>query len=248
MVLEYPYLEVRKPDGNEYVIWLKNILQKKSEPNYITIGRLDINDIVLPDPNKQISRQHCALKLEASRWWLVDENSANGTFLKKITEEEEIDVRWDGKVALKDGDIILILGNLSTDNQPIFWRFTFRDPGDTKQVLSFYSAAEPEYSLSQEKLFRFIQKRRQEIVLTPQENALIRHMAQRNWANDNKSVICRHQELIEAIWLDSFGSTKNAVTRLVWGLRNKIEIDSGEPKFLQTVRGQGYRLEIKILS
>lgn len=73
-------------------------------------------------------------------------------------------------------------------------------------------------------------------------------MAQKNRDNGNKAVICRHQELIEAIWLDSFGCTKNAVTRLVWGLRNKIEVDSGEPKFLQTVRGQGYRLSIKIVN
>ena len=246
MSLEYPYLEVQKPNGNEYVIWLKSIFEKKPQADRITIGRAEDNDIVLSDPNKQISRQHSALKQEVGRWWLIDEASANGTFLQKANEEE-IDVRWDGKVALTDGDTFLILGNLSTNKEPIFWRFTFRDPGNTKQVLN-YSPIGLEYNLTQEKLIRVIQNKRQEILLTPQENALISYMAQKNRDNGSKSVICRHQELIEAIWLDPFGCTKNAVTRLVWGLRNKIEVDPGEPKFLQTVRGQGYRLEIRMIN
>ena len=56
MSLEYSYLEVQKPNGNEYIIWLKNIIEKKPQADRITIGRAEDNDIVLSDLNKQISR------------------------------------------------------------------------------------------------------------------------------------------------------------------------------------------------
>jgi DNA-binding response OmpR family regulator len=72
-------------------------------------------------------------------------------------------------------------------------------------------------------------------------------MAQRNQANNQQPVVCNYQELVEAVWGDPFGHNNNEVTRLVWGIRNKVESDSGESKFIQTVQGRGYLLNIKLL-
>ena len=244
---QYPYLEVEKPDGKEEIIRFYHYFQGKQEKNCITMGRWSNNDIILPDPDKKISRQHCAFQLLKGRWWLVDEDSANGTFLQRPQVPDEIDVRWDGKIALKDGDKILILARLSEENGPIFWQLTFRDPGETEQVMDFHPSISLTYSLKQEKLERTVGSTREEINLTPQQSAVINYMARKNWEDKNQSVLCRYEELIEAIAPDSFGYNKNSVTRLVWEIRNKIETDSGQPRFLKTVRGQGYRLEIRIL-
>ena len=61
--------------------------------------------------------------------------------------------------------------------------------------------------------------------------------------------VCTYSELIEAIWGDeSFGRTENEINRLAWELRQKIETDQKEPKFLETVRGLGYRLVTRPLT
>jgi DNA-binding response OmpR family regulator len=73
-------------------------------------------------------------------------------------------------------------------------------------------------------------------------------MAQRNSENNNQAIICDYQELINFIWEEPYGRTNNDVNRLIWSLRNKIEPDPGEPRFLKTVKRCGYLLEIKLIS
>jgi type VI secretion system protein len=46
----------------------------------LTIGRSDTNDIVLPDPNKEVSKSHCAIEDQNGNVVVVD-LSTNGTFL-----------------------------------------------------------------------------------------------------------------------------------------------------------------------
>ncbi|MDJ0798618.1 MAG: FHA domain-containing protein [Calothrix sp. MO_167.B12] len=242
--LQCPHLQVKQPDGREYNIWFKNILAQKKGKNRVTIGRLDENDIVLSS-YKAVGRKHCAIECNAGRWWIVDESSANGTFVRRHQCATDIDVRSDGILPLKDRDAILIFVKF-VNGQPIFWQFTFRDDGETEPIQQFQSPVVLEYSLSQEKLFRLTNQSQEEVKLCRKEKSLIHFMAQRNMGNNNQSVVCRYEEMLQAIWGDPFGYDNNAVTRLVWGIREKIEPDSGEPKFLKTERGQGYRLEIKI--
>lgn len=243
---DYPSLDVQDLDGNTYTIEFSDFLNQNSNKTCITIGRLSSNDIPISDPHKKISRYHCTIEWDEGHWWIVDKQSANGTFISRTGEGEEIDVRLEGRLSLQHGDRILILGGLEGDN-PLFWQLTFKDPQATDQVPQFQPPAEIEYSLSQDTLFRISRKRRETVKLTPQENLLLQYMSQRNWDNNGKSVVCKHQELIEAVFGDSFGHISNEITRLVWGIRNKIELDAGEPRFLQTVRGQGYRLDIRVL-
>lgn len=50
------------------------------------------------------------------------------------------------------------------------------------------------------------------------------------------------EELLEQVWgLDFYGDTKTVDVHIRW-LREKIEEDPSNPKFVQTVRGFGYRL------
>ncbi|MDZ8188462.1 MAG: FHA domain-containing protein [Nostoc sp. ChiSLP02] len=237
---EWQFLDVQDPDINQYTIKLE--LQKFS------IGRSNGNDIVLPNPEKTISRQHCFLEYVVNLWWVVDESSANGTFVQRYNTNTTIDVRQHNRLHLNNGDTILILGRLLEVEEPVFWKLTFRDNDETGRYLQFQPPAYLEYSLSQQKLFLVNTGKREEILLTKKERNLINYMAQCNQANDHKSVVCEYHELIQAIWGESFGHTSNDVTRLVWAIRSKVECDSGEPEFLKTEKGRGYSLQVKLMT
>lgn len=244
---EYPFLKATKPDGTQYTIELDGIINRQEREIYIYIGRQSNNDIVLLDPHKKISRHHCSLQYKNNRWWIVDEGSSNGTFLQREIDRPEIDVRSEDKIALRSGDYILILGELSLSGQPIFWRLEFIDPGETAQVSSMEIIHCLEYSLSQKMLFRNIGRRRESVSLSEQERSLIDYMCRKNNRN-NQIAICEYDELIQAVWGDdSFGRTRSHITHLVWRIREKIELDSGEPQFLKTITGRGYSLDIKVI-
>jgi two-component system phosphate regulon response regulator PhoB len=50
------------------------------------------------------------------------------------------------------------------------------------------------------------------------------------------------EELLEQVWgLDFYGDTKTVDVHIRW-LREKVEEDPSNPKYIQTVRGFGYRL------
>ena len=243
---EYSYLEVRKQGFKEYTLLLEDVIKQKNDSR-VKIGRAEGNDIVLPDPRKQVSRYHCVLGRTAGYWSIVDEGSSNGTFVQINGSGTEIDVRKSGWLRLTSGNVILILSQWIEPDVPVFWELTFRDPNETEKKSEFQPPAQFEYSLSQEKLFHITDWGREEMHLRPQERALIHYMAQQNQASNQQPVLCSFQELIEAIWGDPFGHNNNEVTRLVWGIRNKVEPDSGEPKIIQTVKGRGYLLDIKLL-
>jgi DNA-binding winged helix-turn-helix (wHTH) protein len=243
---DYPFFDIREPDGNEYSFCFGSIFRDKPEQSRITIGRSTDNDIVLPDPHKKVSRHHSAIEREGDRWWLIDEGSANGTFVRQGGGGTEVDVRSVETLLLHDGDVILILGKLTDTEQPVFWHLKFYDPNVTERVEGFQPVAEMEYVLDQRMLFKVTRQQRIEVKLSPQEQNLVHYMAQRNWDNKNQPGVCGYEDLIEAIWEEAFGHVPNEVNRLVWSIREKIERDSGEPQFLKTVRGQGYLFNIKI--
>jgi hypothetical protein len=156
----YPFLEMREPDGKEYTINFKAIFEHNQEQTRLTIDRSTDNTIVLPDPHKKVSRRHCAIEREGDRWRLIDEGSANGTFLRQEGSGSEIDVRAVETMLLQDGDVILILGKLTASDQPVFWQLTFRDLNVTERVEKFQPSAELEYDFSEQKLFQVTRQQR----------------------------------------------------------------------------------------
>lgn len=248
MTVEYPFLEVTKPNGNRYKIALDKIIAAQNpEEIHIAIGRQTNNHIVLSDPQKKISRHHCCLQYKNNCWWLVDKGSANGTFLQREIDRPEMDVRSEDAIALRSGDYILILGELTAQNQPKFWRLEFIDPGETSYVSGMQAIHSIEYSLSQQRLFRNIARRRESVSLGEQERCLIDYMSRKNCDRNIQAAICEYDELIQAVWNNSLNRDKSHITHLVWRIRDKIELDSREPKFLKTIKGRGYSLDIKLV-
>jgi pSer/pThr/pTyr-binding forkhead associated (FHA) protein len=246
---EYPFLEITKPDRTQYTIELENIIKEQTNTEInISIGRQSNNHIILTDPNKTISRHHCSIQYKNNRWWIVDKGSANGTFLQREIDRPEIDVRFEDEIALRNGDYILILGELDASSNPIFWRLEFIDPGETSQVPSMQTIHTLEYSLSRQILYRNLSCRRNSISLGEQERCLIDYMSHKNHQNNNISAICEYDELIQAIWQNNTtGRDRKTINHLIWRIRDKIELDSGEPQFLKTIKGRGYLLEITII-
>jgi DNA-binding response OmpR family regulator len=104
------------------------------------------------------------------------------------------------------------------------------------------------YSLNQKTLYRHLARRRDAVSLGEQERFLIDYMSRKNHQNNNQTTICEYDELIQAVWNnDNFARDKRNINHLVWRIRDKIELDSGEPQFLKTVKGRGYSLDIKIV-
>jgi pSer/pThr/pTyr-binding forkhead associated (FHA) protein len=252
MAIAYPVIKATKPNGTQYTIDLATIItsqiNSQARDIYISIGRQSNNDIVLFDPHKTISRHHCSIQYQNFRWWIVDEGSANGTFLKQGLNQPEIDVRSEAKIALKSGDIILILGELNPLEQPFFWQLEFIDPEETVRVSNRRTKPTIEYNLTRQILLRNIDSHQDSIPLTEQELFLIDYMSRKNNANNNRATVCEYEELIQAVWNNNnYGISRKDINHLVWRIRSKIELDSGEPLFLKTVRGKGYILDILII-
>ena len=233
--------EILKP----YLI--KNSLDKKLQKieikdDKVIIGRLaDFNDIALePDPQKFVTRyMHCSIEYKNGMYWLIDNDSKNGTFLKR----EKVIQKIRGEIKLANKDQILILANLNNEGNPIYWKIEFNDPQATDVAQVSKNEPYVEYDWVQAKLFLINGSSRNEIErLSPQEHKILRYMDQRNKNNNNVPVMCTYEELISSVW-DEFRDTRtnNDVNHLRWGLRKKIEVDPENPRFLQNIRGMGYR-------
>lgn len=243
---EYPFIRATTPDRTQYQINFETIIDLQS-PIKIRIGRLNKNHIVLSDPQNNISRHHCSIQYQSDRWWIVDEDSSNGTFLRRESDRSKIDLRLEDKIALRSGDCILIFGKLDAAKQPIFWELEFIDPSETVQVFEVKKACNLEYSLSQQTLYRHFDRRQDAISLTNLEHALIDYMSRRNYQNNNRVTVCEYDELISAVWNDdSFGKDSGNINRLAWQIRKKIELNSDRPRFLKTITGVGCSLKIDI--
>ena len=82
--------------------------------------------------------------------------------------------------------------------------------------------------------------RNKEIELTSIEYGILKFLM------DNAGRILTKNQIFEAVWNEEFLSGDNTIMVHISRLRDKIEIDSRNPKYLKTIRGLGYRFEKKV--
>jgi DNA-binding response OmpR family regulator len=76
------------------------------------------------------------------------------------------------------------------------------------------------------------------IHLTVMEAELLRHLVR------NQGKIVSRKSILEEVWGLHEDTDTRAIDNFMVRLRRYIEDDPGEPKYLQTVRGVGYRFVV----
>jgi len=76
-----------------------------------------------------------------------------------------------------------------------------------------------------------------DVTLAPKEYSLLKTLA------EQPGRVFSEEELIQAVWPEGGLATSSDVKRYIYLLRKKIEADPQEPRYVQTVRGFGYKLE-----
>jgi hypothetical protein len=198
---------------------------------------------------------HCILEHTEGAWSVTDNASDNGTILRRAGELTRIL----GTTQLRHGDAILVLGDITPDGQPRYWKLTFDDPFRTEAAP--FALDEPgvaadshlTYDWLQMKVHRIEGKKTEEITgLPPQAHRLIRYMADQSRINNGSPVACTYTELIHMLWgrpeewPPSRAYDETNLRNVVTAVRKRIERDPANPVLLQTERNLGYRLLIRV--
>jgi DNA-binding response OmpR family regulator len=84
---------------------------------------------------------------------------------------------------------------------------------------------------------RAVEVRGQPVTLTPTEFGVLRHLVQ----HPNQPI--SSEELLEAVWGDSYNDAEATLRVHLHHLRRKIEPDPRRPRYIRTERGVGYRFQ-----
>ena len=84
---------------------------------------------------------------------------------------------------------------------------------------------------------RSVQKEGREISLTPKEYEILEFLT------EHPNRIFPAEEIYREVWHDAAFEAENTVAVHVRHLREKIEINPSEPRYLKVVWGRGYKLE-----
>ena len=110
-------LEIEGPEG---VAFSFELLASSVSVGRVTSGRGP--DIALDDPS--VSRLQCTLEQEFGAWWVSDDGSRNGTFLRHKGETSRID----GRVRIDHGDALVVPGATGE------WTLVLEDPHSTVRL------------------------------------------------------------------------------------------------------------------
>jgi hypothetical protein len=208
-----PLLVIRRQDASPAELeWVKPIL---------TLGRDSANDIIIDHP--LASRRHARLEHDETGYFVRDLESTNGTFVNGD--------RIDGARPLRNQDRVWV-----ADTEVIF-----NDPEATQkgplplEILKRVRAAEEGLRIDSRAKEIYINGKLLAPPLTVKEFQLLEllysHVGQ----------VISKDEIAQNVW-DYEVYDYNAIDALVYRLRQRIEQDPGNPHFLVTVRGFGYKL------
>jgi FHA domain len=188
------------------------------EQQPLIIGREETCDVVIPD--RQVSRQHARIRMEADRYILEDLGSKNGTFVNG----QELP----GAHPLQDGDVIqiaLCCRLVYVDAEATVPLILERQPrglrldSESKRVWVAGQELDPPLSLAQYRLLE-----------------LLFQEPDRVYSRD---------EIVAAVWPEDErdGISEQAIDALARRLRERLaELDSSS-QYIITVRGHGFRLD-----
>ncbi|PDW01745.1 winged helix-turn-helix domain-containing protein [Candidatus Viridilinea mediisalina] len=188
------------------------------ESEQMTIGRDGTNDIVIDHP--LASRRHARLERVTDGFAVRDLGSTNGTF---VNQE-----RIEGLCSLHNHDQIIIADTV----------IVFHDPDATvKGVLppELLRAAREEFRVDSKTKEVYIQGQLLQPPLTVKEFHLLELLYNR------QGLVVSKDEIASNVW-DYEVYDYNAIDALVYRLRQRIEADPANPRYLITQRGFGYKL------
>lgn len=187
----------------------------------LTIGRDGANDIVIDHP--LASRRHARLEYDAHGYYVRDLESTNGTYVDGERIEGARQLHNQLRIWIADTEII------------------FNDPEATQkgelpvEILKRIRATEALLRLDTRTKEVFIEGKLINPPLTVKEFQLLELMYA------HKGEVISKDEIARNVW-DYEVYDYNAIDALVYRLRQRIEQDPGNPRFLVTVRGFGYKL------
>lgn len=186
----------------------------------LTIGRDSANDIVIDHP--LASRRHARLEYDGSGYCVRDLDSTNGTYINGDRIEGACALHNQDRIWVADTEIIFNDPE-ATQKGPLPIEILKRVRGD--ELLRVDSRAKEVY----------IQGQLIDPPLTVKEFQLLELLY------THKSQVISKDEIAKHVW-DYEVYDYNAIDALVYRLRQRIEIDPSNPRFLVTVRGFGYKL------
>lgn len=222
------FLKIHNPNGEQ---WTFRMMKGQDQ---VTIGRAgsEPNDVELgPNACKCISRRHCLLLKEDAKWWLIRKGKHYPLLRRKtgqVKGEEEVHT----KTQLADGDLIRLLGETSRKGD-LYWEMRFCDRETTQPVAMTTFL---KYDKQRRELYRAVKGGEQIIPLSSQECDLVDFMLRQ------LGTLCRHEELITAVWGNDKPGTRDELRHLIRRLRAKLEPPATKPCFLISHQSVGYSL------
>jgi len=208
-----PLLVIRRQNAN--------LTQTEWDKQVLTIGRDVANDIIIDHP--LASRRHARLEYDDQNYIVRDLGSTNGTYVNGDRIEGFYTLHNQDRIWVADTEII------------------FNDPEATQkgllpvEVLRHVRASEEILHLDSRAKEVFVQGHVLEPPLTVKEFQLLELLY------THKGQVISKDEIARNVW-DYEVYDYNAIDALVYRLRQRIEQDPGNPRFLVTVRGFGYKL------
>lgn len=208
-----PLLVIRRQDVSPSQIeWSQPVL---------SIGRDGANDIVIDHP--LASRRHARLERDDNGYLVRDLDSTNGTYVNGDRIEGARALHNQDRIWVADAEII------------------FNDPEATQkgplpaEILRRVRATEEAIRLDSRAKEVFVQGKLVDPPLTVKEFQLLELLY------THKGQVISKDEIAKNVW-DYEVYDYNAIDALIYRLRQRIEADPGNPRFIVTVRGFGYKL------
>lgn len=194
------------------------------EQAILTIGRDTANDIVID--HRLASRRHARLERDDAGCYVRDLDSTNGTYINGV--------RVTGIAPLRNNDEVWVADTV----------IIFRDPeatmkGTPPPVVMQRIATQDNEEIRVDSAAKevYLKGQRLDPALTAKEFQLIELLY-----NKRGEVISKEQ-IAKTVW-DYEVYDFNAIDALIYRLRQRVELDPSNPRFIVTVRGFGYKLNL----